>query len=262
MIRLLVSDVDGTLVEESKNALNPEYFSIIPQLKAKGIQVVAASGRPYSSMATLFAPVLEDMWFISDCGATMQTTRGLEYNQCIPKSTLQELWRDISQIPTGDGMICGKDTIYLPIKDSAMCKIVRDDYEMKVTYLNGWKDLPPEDSGKVSLFCMKDVEILGKPLREKWQGKLHSVISGEWWLDFMMPNVNKGSALQKIMAEYGYTADEIMASGDNMNDMEMLQVAGTALAVSTAREEVKAISTKVIGSHKEDAVLEEWKKLL
>lgn len=262
MIRLLVSDVDGTLVEESQSALNPEYFTLIPQLKAKGIQVVAASGRPYSSMAKLFAPVLEDMWFISDCGATMQTSRGLEYNQCIPKATLAELWADISQIPTGDGMICGKDKIYIPQKDSQMCKIVRDDYKMEVKYLAGWEDLPQEESGKVSLFCPEDVEILGQALREKWQGKLHSVISGEWWLDFMMPQVNKGTAVEKIMAEYGYAPEEIMATGDNMNDIELLKVAGTALAVSTAREEVKAIATRVIGSYKEDAVLEEWKKLL
>lgn len=263
MIKLLITDVDGTLVEESKNSINPEYFSLIPQLHAQGIQVIAASGRPFSSMETLFAPVLDYMWFIADCGATMKTTEGLEINGIIPEDWRRELWEDISKIPTADCMICGKDQIYIPQKDSFMCKIVRDDYKMKVCYQNGWEDFPTEASGKVSLFCPEEVEALGgKYLLPKWKDRLHSVISGEWWMDFMMPSVNKGTALQKILDRHGYSPEEVLATGDNMNDMEMLQLAGTALAVSTARNEVKAVATAVIGSYQEDAVLQEWKKLL
>lgn len=81
-------------------------------------------------------------------------------------------------------------------------------------------------------------------------------------MDCMLPHVNKATALEKIMVEFGYVAEEVLATGDNMNDMEMLTLAGTALAVSTARAEVKAVADRVIGSYAEDAVLEEWKKYL
>ncbi|MFI3255787.1 MAG: HAD family hydrolase [Eubacteriales bacterium] len=263
MIKLLITDVDGTLVKESHNNLNPEYFTVITQLKAKGIQVVAASGRPLSSMERIFAPVASDIWFISDCGVTVKTGDQIVNHGIIPEDWRRELWHDISQVPTADGMLCGAEQIYIPKKDSPMCKIVRDQYEMSICYQNGWEDFPEEPCGKLSLFCPENVEALGRQyLWEKWQDRLHLVISGEWWLDFTMPHVNKGYALEQLLQEHGYTPEEVLATGDNMNDIEMLTVAGTALAVSTAREEVKAVADRVIGSYEEDAVLEEWKKLL
>lgn len=263
MIRLLITDVDGTLVEESKNNINPAYFQVIRQLKAKGIQVIAASGRPYSSMQALFAPVEEDLWFISDCGVTLKTTGEAETISQIPEEWVRELWDDMSKIPTGDGMVCGAGEIYIPMENSPMCRIVRDDYKMKTICQQGWADFPTIPTGKVSFFAMENVEELGETyLRPKWKDRLHVVISGEWWYDFMMPNINKATALQKIMDQFGYTADEVLATGDNMNDLEMMELAGTSLAVSTARPKIKEVATAVIGSYAEDAVLQEWKKLL
>lgn len=263
MIKLLVTDVDGTLLAESQNKLNPAYFTVIRQLKAQGIQVIAASGRPLSSMLTLFEEVAEDMWFIADCGVSMKTTGDVVHNGIIPEEWVRALWHDISQIPNADAMICGAEEIYVPNKDSDLYRIVHDDYKMKTTCMQGWGDFPSEPTGKVSLFCMEDVERIGREyLMPKWQDRLHMVISGEWWMDCMLPHVNKATALEKIMVEFGYVAEEVLATGDNMNDMEMLTLAGTALAVSTARAEVKAVADRVIGSYAEDAVLEEWKKYL
>ncbi len=263
MIKLLVTDVDGTLVAESKNDINPAYFQIIPQLKAKGIQVVAASGRPFSSMQALFAPVEEHMWFISDCGVTVKTTGEPKAISTMPEDLVRELWDDFSKISGGDAMICGAGEIFIPNEGTAMCKIVRDDYRMKTTCQNGWADFPTIPTGKVSFFALENVEELAKKyIYPKWKDRLHLVISGEWWLDCMLPNVNKATALQGIMDKFGYTADQVMASGDNMNDFEMLQLAGTSLAVGCARPEIKAIAHRVIGTYETDAVLEEWKKLL
>lgn len=263
MIRLLITDVDGTLVEESQSQLHPEYFEVIPQLAQKGIQVVAASGRPYSSMESLFKPVLEHMWFVSDCGASLKTTGEMESSCPIPQPWVEELWHDISQIPNCEATVCGPEGIYIPLDNSPMCHIVRDRYKMKTIIQNGWDDCPKIPTGKMSLFALENVETIAKEqLIPKWKDRLHTVISGEWWLDLMMPTTNKGTALQKIMDDHGYLPEEVMATGDNMNDIEMLTLAGTAFAVSTARDEVKAVSDRVIGSFAENAVLEEWKKLL
>ena len=48
MIKLIVSDIDGTLLEDGGNAVNPELFDVILQLRKQGIQFAAASGRPVS----------------------------------------------------------------------------------------------------------------------------------------------------------------------------------------------------------------------
>lgn len=53
MIKLVASDIDGTLLRYGEQKLNPELFDIIRQLKKKGIHFIAASGRQYASIVNL-----------------------------------------------------------------------------------------------------------------------------------------------------------------------------------------------------------------
>ena len=63
MIKLIASDIDGTLVEESSHQINPEYFKVIEDLKEVGIRFCACSGRQYASMLDLFKPIADDIFF-------------------------------------------------------------------------------------------------------------------------------------------------------------------------------------------------------
>ena len=54
MIKLIVSDVDGTLVEDGSGGVNPELFDVILKLREKGIQFAIASGRPWASVEGAF----------------------------------------------------------------------------------------------------------------------------------------------------------------------------------------------------------------
>ena len=60
MIKLIVSDVDGTLVPEGTNNINPELFELILRLKKKGVYFAVASGRHKCSIEKIFAPVKEE----------------------------------------------------------------------------------------------------------------------------------------------------------------------------------------------------------
>ena len=65
-IKLVCSDVDGTLVAEGKGGLNPEYYREIKRLKEKGINFAVVSGRSYEASRPLFEPVADDIIFIND----------------------------------------------------------------------------------------------------------------------------------------------------------------------------------------------------
>ena len=71
MIKLVASDIDGTLVPEGTTSINPEFYEIIRKLKEKGILFVGASGRQYSSMRALLDPVFDDIIFISGNGTNI-----------------------------------------------------------------------------------------------------------------------------------------------------------------------------------------------
>lgn len=53
----------------------------------------------------------------------------------------------------------------------------------------------------------------------------------------------------------GITATEVMAFGDNLNDLQMLEYAGTAIATENARPEIKAVADQVIGDCNQESVM-------
>ena len=69
MIKLIVSDVDGTLVPDGSPDLDPEVFDIILKLREKGMQFVVASGRPWASVESAFEPVKKKIFYVANNGA-------------------------------------------------------------------------------------------------------------------------------------------------------------------------------------------------
>ncbi len=66
MIKLIASDIDGTLVTDGSHELNPELYDVILKLRAKGIQFAAASGRQWLSIESIFEPIKEKVFYLSD----------------------------------------------------------------------------------------------------------------------------------------------------------------------------------------------------
>ena len=93
MIRLVISDIDGTLVPEGGLTLNPEYIDVVRALDAKGITFVAASGRQISTAATILLLIVG---FI------------ILYNICSPMSVFR------SAVWAGCLVGCAVCCIYIP----------------------------------------------------------------------------------------------------------------------------------------------------
>ena len=77
MIKLIASDLDGTLLPEGTMDVNPELFDVIRRLKKKGVTFAAVSGREYDSIAKVFEPVKDDIYFIA--GISIHTVMGQDY---------------------------------------------------------------------------------------------------------------------------------------------------------------------------------------
>ena len=73
MIKLIASDVDGTLVKDGTLMINPEYMTVIHKLAEKGIIFVVCSGRQFASGRRLFAPIVNELYYISDGGTVVRT---------------------------------------------------------------------------------------------------------------------------------------------------------------------------------------------
>ena len=71
MIKLVATDIDGTLIRESSSVLPEEIFDLIRELRKRDIYFAAASGRQYMGLKRLFAPVADQMLFISENGFSL-----------------------------------------------------------------------------------------------------------------------------------------------------------------------------------------------
>ena len=260
---LIITDVDGTLVQDGTMNLNPEYYSVIRELTKRGMGVAVASGRQYESIRKLFEPVIDCIWCISESGGVIQNQTMKHMLSPIPKAFLKEIIGDIHQLDQADALICSATMAYVPEEGTAMYCWLKDSYGYHLESLNGWDNLPTEEIVKVSVYHPTDVLKVATPtFIPKWKERLHLCGAGEWWLDCIMAGVNKGSALQWLIQQLGVKANDVYAFGDNQNDIEMLQLAGHSYAVATARDEVKEISNQVISSYHDDGVLQEWKAIL
>lgn len=87
----------------------------------------------------------------------------------------------------------------------------------------------PEGSEKYVYPVLKEFEKYG----------LEIVVSGQYWLDVMNKNINKGNALEKLQKALDITPQQTMAFGDYMNDIEMLENSKYSYAMKNAHPSVK-----------------------
>ncbi len=255
MVKLIASDVDGTLVKDGSGTIDPRYYDAIKRLRRCGVLFVAASGRQEISIRRLFAPVEKIIGSISESGAAVWKEGKVDVLGSIPFSYVQEAVQDIEGMDGVEYMLTTPEKAYMRDISTGLGRWIIDDYHMDIT---GCPDGNfPKDGKytKIALYYPEKIDEATVSFRKKWQGKLHLCFAGNMWLDCVMPGVNKGNALKRIQEDLGITPEETVAFGDNGNDLEMMQMAGTSYAVATARNEVKAAADGIIPSYNENGVL-------
>lgn len=251
MIRLVVSDVDGTLVEDggSFHSLNPQYYDVIKQLDKKGIRFALCSGRQCISIEKLFEPVKERIYFAADGGSLVFYQGRCIYSKVIPTDAYNELIDDARQIPQCDIMVCGTKRAYVTSEDSELYRWMVNAYGFDMEAVGDLKKNIADDIVKVSLYHHNMVEELTDPwFRPRWENRMRLNLAGIQWLDCVPMSSGKGSAVDFIQKELGISREETMAFGDNQNDIDMLKMAGKSFAVQNAREELKCAAGGICGS--------------
>lgn len=260
MIKLIVSDIDGTLLEDGQHTLNPELFEVIRKLRENGLQFAAASGRQWGSIETVFEPVKEKIFYLSDNGAYVGCHGRQLFVNTIDRELVKDMVRDIRAAGL-DVMISGPDVVYLDTPNEEFYRWLVDGYKFRVKRVEDI--LQVEDQFiKVSAYKQTDVEGATKALREKYQDKLKITISGDMWMDCMATGVNKGVAVKLLQESLDILPEETMAFGDQMNDIEMLESVYYSFAIGNARPEVKKVARFEADTNVNNGVLKILKLLL
>ena len=264
MIKLIVSDIDGTLIPDGSGAgiLNPEYFSVIRELAKRGITFAACSGRQYVSVYKVFEPVADDIFFICEGGGFVSNgQRETLYSAVIDPDTARELIRDARKIPQLDVMVAGIKRSYCRSADSELYRWMVNDYGFDIEGVPTMDEGVDDDVLKVSLYHRDSAEALTKDwFVPKWEKRVKTVLAGIQWLDCVSPDSGKGNAVAFLQGYLGVQPEETYVFGDNQNDMEMFAY-GRSFAVAGAREEVKEAADEICGPMEEDGVLQVLKNI-
>ena len=113
MIKLVASDLDGTLLLHKAQSLPEEIFSLIRQLEELGIMFVAASGRQYPNMTKLFAPVASEISYISENGALAVDHGEVLYQDSFDRKLAGEIISAILEKKDAEFTCSAKDYHYL-----------------------------------------------------------------------------------------------------------------------------------------------------
>lgn len=261
MIKLIASDIDGTLLPEGHDKLNPQLFDVILRLKEKGILFAAASGRQYSSMRRLFEPVANEMIFICENGSNV-ICRGYEMSSTVlNRKDAEELVRYMRSLKGCCLTASTKESMYVEDQDEDFLRLLRDGYHNDIRVVPDVLS-EPIDIIKTSIYKKDGVKDIAEEVIRRWKGKFNTVVAGEPWIDFMDYQADKGNALKKIQETLHIQKEETMAFGDNDNDIGMIRAAGESYAVANAREGVKKAARHLADENIHDGVLKVLKGLL
>ena len=241
MIKLIASDLDGTLLQNGAQSLPEHVITFIEKLAAEHhIVFVAASGRQYPNLVRLFGSASKHMAFICENGSLVFYQDKLLAGHPMDKEAALSISHDILSLPGCELQISGEKTCYLIPKSERFVDRMVNHVKNDIKLLTA----PEEHSEpfyKVSVFEESGIaEGHGPELSDRHKDKAQCTISGKAWLDFVAPNVNKGVALQELIDVLGITTDECAAFGDNFNDLEMLDLVKYGYVMDNAIEEIKA----------------------
>ncbi len=179
-IKLIATDVDGTLVKDSSREVSQEVIGTIQQLVDKGYYFMIASGRQYGSIRKMFAPVNRNLLFIAENGAHIIKDG---QNYAVTKMKREDVTAIMAQLrgfyPEGVSC-CGINGSWLlpESKDADFIHLIRDAYRNDVTLTD---DILAHDVDIVKLAIYKKGsirEIGEKILVPAWKDKVKSLHGG------------------------------------------------------------------------------------
>ncbi len=261
MIKLVVTDLDGTLLPETTTEVNPEIYEIVRELKERGIVFAAASGRQYESMLRVLGPVAEDIFFLAENG-TQVMVRGKPLSVTyIEQAVGEELIQFVRILPECELMLSTPGRIYLETSDESLADLMLNSYKVSAECV---EDILPycDRCIKIAVYRRDGIEPVFQDIMDRFGDRMSVMISGENWIDCQSPDIDKGKALSRVQRLLRISAEETMAFGDNCNDIPLLKCAGEGYAVANADPRLKKVARYLAPACEEDGVIRTIKEQL
>ena len=261
-IRLLISDVDGTLVTPEKE-LTPASIAAVARLGEAGVAFAVTSGRPPKGMAMLVGPLALSTPISAFNGGVVVSPamRTLE-ERVLPADAVQALIGELRE--AGLEVWAYRDAQWL-VTDPQGAHVAREQHTVLfeptvVSSLDGLAE------GIAKLVGVSDddaaIERATQATRAAYGERVSATTSQPYYLDITHPDANKGAVVRGLSARLGIPADQIAAIGDGQNDTLMFAEAGLTIAMGNANGLVQGAADHVTAANDAEGFAEAVERLV
>lgn len=255
MLKLIFSDMDGTLLDEN-DKLPAEFDDVMAQLKEHNVTFVPSSGRQVYSLMDSFPKYQDQFIFLGDNG-TLVRQHGKElFANTVDKAKSVQLMESMSHVEGIACVYCGKKSVYL-LKNSGAEKYMDEihKYFSRIAFVDSFAAVD-DDPIKMSFYTPDaDADTRIYPLVQKYGDEYQLALASAYWVDITNKGANKGSAVRELQKIFNVKPEECAAFGDYMNDKEMLQSVYYSYAMANAYPAIKEVARFETKSNAEHGVM-------
>lgn len=263
MIKLIVSDLDGSLLDENSK-LNPEFFEVYKQLKERGIIFCAASGRAYWSIVEHFEEIKDEMHVISSNGAMLYKGCELIHSYYMNREIVDLIYQYTMEYPNAFFGFSTMERLMAITNSDESFDFVNAHYGTyeRLYDINNFSG----DVFQCGIFDPSQILQIKQEVFDKIPHDLKKhvryISSGHTWLDILNVDTNKGNMIGMIQEDYGIKASETVVFGDYDNDLQMFDFAQYGYAMENAQEVVKQRAPYICKSNAQNGVIDKIKEIL
>jgi Cof subfamily protein (haloacid dehalogenase superfamily) len=262
--RAICTDIDGTLLNSDRQLSQRTIHTF--QSLDKNIPVILASSRMPAAMRHLQQElnILHHPLICFNGGYVICFEDGkaeaLPLDSVQIPATVCQTIHDFAQGTDLHVSLYAQDNWYVPAfdfwaeREKNNTKVSPEQAELE-RILQKWKQA---ETGAHKVMCMgpaDEIDALQHELTSNFADQVHAYRSKDTYLEIAPRAISKATALELLLKErFDIGMQEVMAFGDNYNDIDMLQAVGMGIAVGNAREEVKAVANEVTLRSVEDGV--------
>ena len=252
-IRLVVSDVDGTLVDKQKQ-LTPATADAVARLTAAGVGFTIISARPRSGMMPIADTLAIDGPMGAFNGGIVFTRAGEVMEHHVVDPQVASAMIALAEAQSVDRWVFADDRWYASTDRGTHVEHERIASNQPPIVTADFAALL--DRADKITFVSDDADVLAR-LHEQakdFVGRATIVQSQTYYLDVTALAANKGAGIVALTAAFGAGLDETAAIGDQFNDVPMLEAAGYAVAMGNAPDQVRSLADAVTATNDADGV--------
>ena len=270
-IKLIATDMDGTLLDPKGQVDLPRLEKILDQLEERNIRFVIATGNEIHRVRQLLGHLTDRVVLIVANGARIfENDQLIQYHtwddQVVDKALKFFKGRECQDqfvVTSMNGGFVKKGTVFTELDKFMTPEMI----ELLYKRMNFVDELQTDLFGgvlKMSLVVGEErSDTVLQEINQLFNGHVQAVSSGYGCIDILQEGIHKAWGLQELLKRWDIKSQEIMAFGDSENDVEMLELAGIAYAMENADDKAKAVATDLAPSNSQAGVyqvLEDWLK--